>query len=144
MTLPSFIIIGAQKRGTTSLYNYMIEHPQILPASKKELHFFNWVSKPGNRKKPEGVDWYLSQFPTIPDGKNLITGEATPDYLVDPHTPQRMFNLVPDVKLIVLLRNPIDRAVSHYHHNRGISKKREPLPFRQAIEKEPERLNLEK
>ncbi|NEQ74827.1 MAG: hypothetical protein F6K23_18340 [Okeania sp. SIO2C9] len=144
MTLPSFIIIGAQKCGTTSLYNYVIEHPQILPASMKELHFFNWRSKPGNRKTVEGVDWYLSQFPTIPNGKNLITGEATPDYLVDPHTPQRMFNLLPDVKLIVLLRNPIDRAVSHYHHNRGISKKREPLPFIKAIEKESERLNIEK
>ncbi|MGD1713242.1 sulfotransferase domain-containing protein [Dapis sp. BLCC M172] len=141
MTLPSFIIIGAQKCGTTSLYNYMIEHPQILPASMKELHFFNWRSKQEDTKT---VDWYLSQFPTIPHGKNLITGEATPDYLIDPHTPQRMFNLLPDVKLIVLLRNPIDRAVSHYHHNRGISKKREPLPFRKAIEKEPERLNIEK
>ena len=144
MTIPNFIIIGAQRCGTISLYNYMIEHPQILPVARKALHFFNWVSKSGNKKKAEGVDWYLSQFPTIPREQNLITGEATPDYLVDPHTPQRMFNLLPDVKLIVLLRNPIDRAVSHYHHNRGISKKREPLPFKQGIEKEPERLNIEK
>ena len=144
MTLPSFIIIGAQKCGTTSLYKYMVEHPQILPAVRKELHFFNWVSKPGNKKKAEGVDWYLSQFPKIPNGKNLITGEATPTYLVDPHTPQRMFKLLPDVKLIVLLRNPVDRAVSHYHHNRRMSKQREPLPFEKAIAKESERLKLEK
>ncbi|MEB3343448.1 sulfotransferase domain-containing protein [Okeania sp.] len=144
MTLPSFIIIGAHKCGTASLYNYMIEHPQILPAAKKELHFFNWFSKAGNRKKAEGVEWYLSQFPTISNGENFITGEATPDYLVDPHTPQKMFKLLPDVKLIVLLRNPVDRAISHYHHNRGVSKKREPLPFKKAIEKESERLNQEK
>lgn len=145
MTPPTFIIIGAQKCGTTSLYNYMIEHPQILPASMKELHFFNWRSKQGNRKTAEGVDWYLSQFPTIPSGKDLITGEATPDYLLDPYTPQRMFKLLPDVKLIVILRNPVDRAVSQYYHNRSIKKRMmEPLSFREAIAKEPERINNEK
>ncbi|NEP80265.1 MAG: sulfotransferase domain-containing protein [Okeania sp. SIO3B3] len=145
MTLPSFIIIGAQKSGTTSLYNYMIEHPQILPAAQKELHFFNWRSKRGNRETAEGVDWYLSQFPTIASGKDLITGEATPDYLLDPYTPQKMFKLLPDVKLIVILRNPVDRAISQYYHNRSIKKRMmEPLSFQKAIEKEPERINNEK
>ena len=148
MTLPSFIIIGAQKSGTTSLYNYMIEHPQILPSSMKELHFFNWRSKPG-RKGNKKVKWYLKQFPETADGKNILTGEATPDYLIDPYTPQRMFELWPNFKLIVLLRNPVDRAISHYYHNlaiskRAVNKKREPLSFKKAIEKEIERLKLEK
>ncbi|MDJ0555855.1 MAG: sulfotransferase domain-containing protein [Microcoleaceae cyanobacterium MO_207.B10] len=145
MTLPSFIIIGAQKCGTTSLYNYMIEHPQILPASMKELHFFNWRSKLGNRQTAEGVDWYLSQFPKIDSEKDFITGEATPDYLLDPYTPHKMFKLLPNVKLIVILRNPVDRAISQYYHNRSIKKRMmEPLSFIKAIEKEPERINNEK
>lgn len=121
----------------------MIEHPQILSASSKELHFFNWRSKPG-RKGNRTVKWYLQQFPEIADGENILTGEATPDYIIDPYTPQKMFDLLPKVKLIVILRNPVDRAISHYYQNREISKKREPLPLRKAIEKEPERLQLER
>jgi len=69
----------------------------------------------------------------------MITGEATPSYLIDPLVPKRISEMLPNVKLIVLLRNPIDRAFSHYHHNvlSGIEK----LPFEQAIKKESERIN---
>lgn len=139
MTLPNFIIIGGRNCGTGTLYDMAIEHPKILPASKRELNFFNWRSK-GEKKK--GINWYLAQFPKKANRKGFITGEASPDYTMDPHTPQKMFKLVPDVKLIVMLRNPVDRAISHYYHNKA-TRSPEHLSFRQAIEKESERLEPE-
>ncbi|MFB2936406.1 sulfotransferase domain-containing protein [Aerosakkonemataceae cyanobacterium BLCC-F154] len=104
---PDFIIIGAQKCGTTSLYQYLIQHPQILPASQKEVHFFdlNFV---------RGVDWYRQQFQPVSQG--LITGEASPYYIFHPLVAERVYKLFPQVKLIALLRNPVERAISHYYH----------------------------
>jgi len=139
--LPSFIIIGAGRAGTTSLYAYLISHPNVLPGVKKETVFFNYAYH-------TNLDWYRMYFPTISEQekvknqrgqKIMITGEATPSYLIDPLVPKRILEMLPNVKLIVLLRNPIDRAFSHYHHNVyfGIEK----LPFEQAIKKESERIN---
>ncbi len=139
--VPSFIIIGAARAGTTSLYAYLISHPNVMPAVKKETVFFNYAYH-------SNLDWYKMYFPTISEREKIkkqkgiqrvITGEATPSYLIDPHVPQRISEMLPGIKLIVLLRNPIERALSHYHHNIffGIEK----LPFEQAIKKEPERIN---
>ncbi|QGQ44715.1 sulfotransferase domain-containing protein [Metabacillus sediminilitoris] len=106
---PDFLIIGAQKCGTTSLYNYLIKHPEILEASRKEIHFFD-----NNYNK--GIEWYKKQFPLETRRKQgYITGEATPKYIYDPNVPQRVYHYMPNVKLIVLLRNPVDRAYSNYH-----------------------------
>lgn len=107
---PSFLIIGAQKSGTTSLYANLVQHPQIVTAKKKEIHFFD-------NKYERGMDWYASRFPPVGRFEGLITGEATPRYLFLPHVPQRVRRDLPDVKLIVILRNPVDRAYSHYYHN---------------------------
>ncbi|TAD75618.1 MAG: sulfotransferase [Oscillatoriales cyanobacterium] len=121
---PKFLIIGVQKGGTTSLYQYLLDHPQVLPATTKEVHFFDlqWHL---------GLDWYLNQFPDqFPDqfpGDRVseagihqsaawMTGEASPYYVFHPLVPQRVWEFDPSLKIIVLLRNPVDRALSHYYH----------------------------
>ncbi|MCL2932552.1 MAG: sulfotransferase domain-containing protein [Trichodesmium sp. MAG_R03] len=137
MQKPNFIIIGAQKSGTTSLYKYLTKHPQILSATKKEVHFFDL-----NFNK--GMNWYYSHFPKTEIQNQTITGEASPYYIFHPHVPQRISQFLPDIKLIVLLRNPVDRAVSHYYHNCRFGKSREPLSFEQAIQQESSRIETEK
>lgn len=127
--LPSFLIIGAQKSGTTSLHSYLTLHPCICGPERKEVHFFdvNW------RK---GIRWYRSHFPKVEElGTEGITGEATPEYLFYPAIPERVFRAIPDVRLIVLLRNPVDRAYSHYQHAvRGIGGVgRESVSFEEAV-----------
>ena len=108
---PDFIIIGGARCGTSSLYQYLKRHPQVLLPHKKELHFFDQ-----DLNFQKGVNWYLAQFPSITDRKDWQTGEATPSYLEYPQVAARMKELFPQVKLIVLLRNPVQRAVSwHYH-----------------------------
>lgn len=131
-TLPSFLIIGAQKAGTTSLYHYLIQHPQIEPAIVKEVHYFD-------EQWRNGVEWYQSHFPYLKFTES-ITGEATPYYLFHPQAPKRVYHMLSDVKLIILLRNPIDRAYSHYQMmvRRGI----ENLSFEEAVASELERTEL--
>ncbi|NEQ36106.1 MAG: hypothetical protein F6K40_07340 [Okeania sp. SIO3I5] len=136
MQKPNFIIIGAQKCGTTSLYKYLTKHPQILPATKKEVHFFDL-------NFDKGMSWYYSHFSQKETQNKIITGEASPYYIFHPHAPQRISQSLPDIKLIVLLRNPVDRAVSHYYHNRQFRKLREPLSFEEAIQQESSRIEPE-
>jgi hypothetical protein len=132
--MPDFVIIGAMKCGTTTLYKNLVKHPDIISAQRKELHFFD-----KDDEYNMGIDSYKSNFPLLVKKKfrskpHLITGEATPRYLFIPEVPERVFHAMPDVKLIVLLRNPVDRAYSHYHHfkRRGL----ETLSFEEAINKE--------
>ena len=109
-TLPNFIIIGAQKCGTTSLHYYLNLHPQISMSREKELNFF--ISQ---RNWPKGVDWYKSNFTR----QTKICGEASPNYTCHPAfsgVPERIYHVVPKVKLIYILRDPIDRIISHYIH----------------------------
>lgn len=129
--MPDFLIIGTQKGGTTSLYNYLIQHPQILPAAQKEIHFFDLNFE-------RGLDWYESQFPQDVKGQNRVTGEASPYYLFHPLVPPRVKRLFPEVKLIVMLRNPVMRAWSHYNHE--VRWGFEKLSFQEAIAGESERL----
>ena len=103
---PDFIIIGAQKAGTTALYNYLSSHPEINFPLKKEIHFFDLNFY-------RGKNWYLAHFPLKFIRKGL-TGEATPYYLFHPYVAERVYKLFPEVKLIIMLRNPVDRAFSHY------------------------------
>lgn len=105
---PDFLIVGQQKCGTTSLYSYLVKHPQILPALKKEIHFWN-------ENLDLGQDWYLSHFPAISSGSGYITGEASATYLDAVHIAPKIAKILPDIKIIVLLRNPVDRTISHYH-----------------------------
>lgn len=131
--MPHFIIIGAMKCGTSTLYRNLVELPYITPAIKKEVHFFD-------KKYELGLDWYRDHFPLLLDYKeNYVTGEASPRYIIHPDVPKRVFETMPQVKLIALLRNPIDRAYSHYHH---MSRKgKDTLSFEDAITKEMEEFN---
>ncbi|MEA5619902.1 tetratricopeptide repeat protein [Cronbergia sp. UHCC 0137] len=113
LTPPNFIIIGITKGGTTSLYSYLTKHPQILPAIRKEINF--WINRQGSFDR--GLDWYCSHFPQISPDQTWITGEATPFYLFYSKASERLAQVFPQTKLILLLRNPIDRAVSHYYMN---------------------------
>ena len=128
---PDFIIIGAQKSGTTSLENYIAQHPQILPAIKKEIHF--WY-----RDFDKGIPWYLAHFPPIPKSVNYLTGEATPNYLENWQSASRIYQILPDVKLLVILRNPVDRAISQYYH--WLRLKRENRSFEAAMNEEIKQL----
>jgi hypothetical protein len=138
--MPDFFIIGAQKGGTTSLYQYLIEHPNIAPIYVKEPHFFDIYYH-------KGIGWYRSHFPTAAakyysrhiQKQDLITGEASPYYLIHPLVPTRIAKTLPRAKLIVLLRNPIDRAYSHYQDQK-IQSGVELLSFEEAIEREETRL----
>jgi hypothetical protein len=132
--LPDFLIIGAQKCGTTYLYDELVKHPNIAVARTKEIHFFD-------AHFAKGVAWYRTFFPRHRQDRlqrPVLTGEASPSYLFYPHTARRVYELVPHVKVIVLLRNPVDRAYSHYNHEVRLGF--ETLSFEDAIEKENERL----
>lgn len=116
--LPDFIIIGVHKGGTTSLYDYVVGHPQVVPAFEKEVHYFDsrWDGE---------VDSYRASFPNRARTRfverrhgQALTGEASPYYISHPHVPRRVKRTVPDARLILLLRNPVDRTISAFHHNR--------------------------
>ncbi|MDJ0553836.1 MAG: hypothetical protein QNJ68_05230 [Microcoleaceae cyanobacterium MO_207.B10] len=94
LSAPNFLIIGQVKCGTSSLYSYLTQHPQILPAIKKEIHFWN-------NNINQGIDWYLAHFHSIDSEQNLITGEATPNYLESQKVAESLFQQFPNIKLIV-------------------------------------------
>jgi len=140
--VPDFLIIGAAKCGTTSLYAYLTQNPCIASALKKEIYFFDQSFR-------RGLSWYRAHFPTIlqkyytekKEKKALITGEATPCYIFHPHVPKRVFENLPNIKIIVLLRNPVDMAYSFY--NMKFATGIENLSFEDALDKEEERLSGE-
>jgi len=126
--LPDFLVIGAQKAGTTALYAYLRWHPGIAGPSWKEVSFFD-------RHWWRGEAWYRGQFP-LRAGERLV-GEASPSYLFHPLAPERARSLVPGAKLVALLRDPVDRAYSQYQHEVALG--REPLSFEDALAAEEER-----
>jgi hypothetical protein len=131
-TLPDFLIIGAQKCGTTFLYQLLTQHPRVKSAFGKEVHYFDL-----NFRK--GVSWYRSHFPLqVRKNRKYATGESSPYYLFHPHAARRAGALVPEAKLLILLRNPVDRAYSHYQHQvtRVKGEGREVHTFEEAIERE--------
>ena len=103
--LPSFVGIGAQRAGTTWIYQCLREHPEVFVPDKKELHFFS-----SNYSK--GVEWYSSFF--NPSPQHSVCGEITPNYLNAHNVPDRMRQVLPEVKIFAILRNPISRARSAY------------------------------
>lgn len=123
--LPAFIIIGAMKAGTTSLYHYIASHPDIVRSAVKETDFFM-----SDETFSKGLDWYQSLFA----GCGRMAFEASPNYTkrdLFPGVPSRMHAVIPDVKLIYVLRDPITRVVSHYVHNYAHG--RESRSFADAI-----------
>jgi hypothetical protein len=137
---PSFIIIGAQKSGTTSLFFYLSQHPQITPSCKKEVHFFDGGINPNVDNFNKGEPWYRSHFPLKRNiSNNQKVFEASPLYIFNPLSPGRISELTPEVKLIAVLRNPVERAISHYFHEKRNG--RELLPIMKALQSEEERLS---
>ncbi len=114
--LPDFLIIGAQKAGTTSLHHYLSQHPQLVPSYKKEVHYFDGGLNPDIDNYKQGKEWYCSHFPLqrcVLDDQKVF--ESSPLYLFNPLAAARIHQLIPKVKIIVLLRNPVERAISHYN-----------------------------
>lgn len=131
---PNFIIIGAQRSGTSSLFSYLIQHPQIVGSVTKEVHYFD-------KHFEKGPDWYRSNFPLQLINEHALIGEATPSYLYYPEVPQRISNLLPEVKLIAILRNPTERAISQYFYT--VKNGGEDLPLMDALLAEESRIELE-
>jgi len=136
--LPDFLVIGAQRCGTSSLFRYLAQHPWVGRPLRKEVEYFTV-------RFHEGPDWYRAHFPLRLRrtkarlvGCDLRTFEATPDYLFFPGAAERAAELLPEARLVALLRDPVERAWSHYRHVVRLG--REPLGFDEAIEAEPERL----
>ena len=127
--LPDAVILGAQKCGTSSLQGYLVQHPGVIAPLRKEVHYFDL-----NHGQCEA--WSRAHFGK--EGEPGLNIDASPYYLFHPAVPARMHALLPDAKLIVLLRNPVRRAYSHYWHERD--KGRESLSFEDAIAAEPARL----
>ncbi len=137
---PAFLIIGAQRAGTSSLYRAICQHADVLPARKKEIHYFD-------HNFERGTGWYAAQFPLRVQNfwqsgprREAISGEASPEYLFYPFAARRVLAAQPDIKLIALLRNPVDRAYSQYQ--RAVRRGWEDMPFKDAVAAEPERTGL--
>jgi hypothetical protein len=137
--LPDFLVLGGQRCGSTSLYDMLCGHPDVAPASHKEPHFFD-------NNHLRGEQFYRRLFPLQlqmrarerRQGRRAVTGEATTYYLAHPAVPARVRALLPDVRLIAILRDPVDRAYSHYQLS--VREGREPLSFEEALAAEPDRL----
>jgi hypothetical protein len=139
---PDFLIVGAQRCGTTSLFRGLAEHPSVVPPlMHKGVHFFDTPDA-----YARGVRWYRGHFPlrTIADRRargRAITGEASPYYMFHPLGAERIAAALPAARLIVLLRDPVERAFSAYKQEtaRGF----ETETFEHALELEPKRLSGE-
>jgi hypothetical protein len=128
-----FVIAGAQKSGTTALHYFLQKHPQITLGDQQEMHFFD------NDELFAGpVDYQLlhQHFPAVKKGG--IAGECTPSYLYHEPAMERIWNYNPKIKLIILLRNPVDRAFAHWNMQRF--KGRERLDFLEAVKAESDRM----
>lgn len=125
--LPGFLVVGAQKAGTSSLFDHLCAHPQVGRSQLKETDFFSY-------HYARGLTWYRSHFGI---GSSVV-GEASPSYLYHPCVPERVARDLPGVRLVVLLRDPVERALSHYEHERrrGL----EPLGLEAALAAEEDRI----
>jgi hypothetical protein len=141
---PNFIIIGAGKSGTTSLYEYLRQHPQVFMSEVKETNFFALEGKEvkavdDSTEQTEHYPWainnlddYLALFNDVKDEKAI--GEVSPMYLYNEQAPENIYNKIPDVKLIAILRQPVERLYSRYMHL--ARENREPSPnFEDALDK---------
>jgi sulfotransferase family protein len=137
--LPTWVVLGAMRCGTGSLHRALRRHPDVHASPRKEIRFFDL-------RFAKGEAWYRRHFPTEHEaraheetfGRRLLIGESTPGYLFHPLAPARLKEMLPDAKLVVLVRDPIARAVSHYRLARR--KRWEALSLEEALDREPERL----
>lgn len=127
--LPSVVIAGVQKGGTTQLFAYLIKHPQLLPGSYKEIDYFSTFAQ-------RSVAWYRSQFP-LRSQVEKVNGhvlEASPSYMCTPAAIPRMHAVLPDARIIAVLRDPVSRAFSGYQHAK--TRRRDSRTFNQAVDDE--------
>ncbi len=132
--LPNFLCIGAQKSGTTTLHDILIQHPDIYLPKIKETHFFDL-----DDNFNQGVKWWIDTYYKKFNNEKII-GDFTPEYLFYDEIPEKIYNILGDqVKFLIILRNPVDRAYSHYlmSVNRGF----ESLSFFDAIQQENKRIS---
>lgn len=146
MTMPNFLIIGAEKSGTTALYHYLRQHPQIYMSPVKEPGFFSYEE--GQKPKRAGpghfptepitdVDAYTRLFGEVSNERAI--GEATPTYIANPETPARIRSYIPDAKFIAILRHPAERAYANFLHARWLGF--EPIAdFPRALQEEETRI----
>lgn len=130
--LPNLLVIGTQRGGTSSLFKYLSAHPDCRASIRKEIRFFT-------EYYDKGESWYRGHFAmgnVRNGGRNKVAFDATPDYLLDPRSPRRAAALLPDAKILALLRDPAERALSHYYHNRRLGM--ENRSFEQALRSEAE------
>ena len=127
--LPDVLVIGAQRGGTSSLYRHLGRHPDVAPSLRKEVEYFS-------RRFDRGDRWYRAHF-ALANGRSRLTFEATPDYLFHPLAAERAATVVPDARLVVMLREPTARAWSHYHHMVALG--HETLDFETAVAAEHDR-----
>ena len=142
MTMPNFFIVGAQKAGTTSLYHYLNQHPQVYMSPRKEPHFFEGMHsefrRPGRRSTPvSDLAAYQALFEGASDERAI--GEASASYLYSTRAPDLIKSSVPNARIIAVLRNPADRAYSNFLHCVQVG--REPLgSFAEALQAEQARM----
>ncbi len=129
---PHFIIVGSQKAGTTSLYLYLANHSEIQPSATKEAHFFNM-------SYDRGIAYYHSIFPLQLDKR--FTFDATPDYIDHPLVPSLCSKHYPNIKLVLLLRDPVDRAFSHFNFVQGYNQEESQITFANGLESEEQRIS---
>lgn len=144
----NFMVIGAVKAGTTSVYHYLQEHPQVYLSPIKETKFFQWDGEERRFSGPLDQKIYEMSIKTFEEYQSLFNqvkeetaiGEATPSYLYNKEVPMRIYRRFPNVKMIVILRHPAERAFSHYLHTKWMGY--EPLSFSEALAQEDERIQL--
>ncbi|MGH9156428.1 MAG: sulfotransferase family protein [Acidimicrobiales bacterium] len=137
--LPDFLVIGAQRAGTSSLYKWLEAHPNVVASLRKETEYLS-------ARWDKGEGWYRGHFPSrlrrsaeaSLRGRQITTFEASPNYLFHPQAPARAAGLLPDARLVALLRDPVERAFSQYQHE--VRAGREDLSFEEALDREPDRL----
>jgi hypothetical protein len=137
--LPDYLLVGEARCGTTSYFKYLIRHPNVGPVITKEVQYFS-------DRFDRGPSWYRGHFPTRAyarsvqrkTGAPMVTGEASPYYLFHPLAGERILRALPDVKLLVILRDPVERAYSFYRQQVDLGN--ETLSFAEAVEREPQRL----
>ena len=117
---PSLVVIGTFKGGTTSLFEALARHPGVAPPLVKEVHYFdlNWHHRRA---------WYWRHFPRAASARGRVTMEASPGYLVHPDAAARAHRVIPEARIAVLLRHPVERAIAHYFHERLLGRERRDL-----------------
>lgn len=135
-TLPNFFVIGAAKSGTTSLYHYLSQHPDVYMSPNKEPHWFSRVQVvPGQGSHPvTSEEEYLRLF--AGRSRESAAGEASPSYIWDARAPYRIGEVVPQARIIAILRHPVERAYSHYLMN--VRDEKENLSFMEALRRDSE------